>query len=402
MRSKRSTRTPSPASRRDGERTFRIWPLCIPVALLLIGTSHLRFSAFFQRPELLGNVKNEPFKAKPIEYKKEDLILPPIHSNSSNANPQYDLAFRESMGFFDDYPNHLWERRKQITHGRKHNRNPYAPLATTHHAPTWYQENHDPDFACAFEDYLGLEGDGHKWVCDPHRIEEVSKRRREQGREGCLVYSVGSNGAFDFETDLQKLSPSCEIHVFDMDNFRFKIPPGLNISYHQWGIRPTDKRSAIPRSFAFHSPYIPGQGELVWEKQGYEDRFKTFQQTVKELGHEGRVLDVFKIDCEGCEWFTYKDWLSGVIDVRQILVEVHDTPPIVNNFFNDLHAANFVMFHKEPNIQYAGGACVEFSFLKLHESFFANASQYEPQLEKSDFEDYNENMDDEMRPRWIS
>ena len=53
-------------------------------------------------------------------------------------------------------------------------------------------------------------------------------------------------------------------------------------------------------------------------------KYMSMQETVKELGHENRVIDILKIDCEGCEWFTYKDWLE--FDIRQILVETHNAP----------------------------------------------------------------------------
>jgi len=74
------------------------------------------------------------------------------------------------------------------------------------------------------------------------------------------------------------------------------------------------------------------------------------------------------MDIKGFEWGCHKDWL--VQDVQQILVEVHKQPPIICNFFEDMHKSGCVMPHKEPNIPGAGGSCVKISFLKLGAGFF--------------------------------
>jgi len=95
---------------------------------------------------------------------------------------------------------------------------------------------------------------------------------------------------------------------------------------------------------------------------------------MEELGHTGRTIDIFKIDCEWCEWFTFDTWLEQ--DIRQILVETHNAPlPQARNFFYQLHDAGFVIFSKEANYQNGGGG-VEFAFLKLSTDFFINGSMY--------------------------
>ena len=64
------------------------------------------------------------------------------------------------------------------------------------------------------------------------------------------------------------------------------------------------------------------------------------------------------------------------IHAKQVLIEVHffDTRPgmttaIINNFFIAMHNDDFVIFHKEPNIEYGGGDSVEFAFLKTPPGF---------------------------------
>jgi hypothetical protein len=70
----------------------------------------------------------------------------------------------------------------------------------------WFQNNWEPSFTCLHERRIGGNGDGPKWVCDPHRIDP----------DNCLVYSFGSNNEFSFEEAiLRDISAKCEIHTFD-------------------------------------------------------------------------------------------------------------------------------------------------------------------------------------------
>jgi len=139
---------------------------------------------------------------------------------------------------------------------------------------------------------IGGLGDGPKWICDVDRIGKVAKLRQQQrtrnqvsssqGSE-CLVYSIGSNGDFKFENAIiDTLGPICEVHIFDPGNFAKAGLAEKNIFYHQWGL---------------NSSYYP----YKFKKEG-DWELLTFQETQKKLGHENRTIDIFKIDCEGCEW----------------------------------------------------------------------------------------------------
>ena len=136
-------------------------------------------------------------------------------SASSSSSGSFQLAYEESLGFFDDVPEDEWLLKKQIAKSRVH----VNLEGTTNLQPQrFYQSNWNPDFACEMEDFIGPGGDGGKWVCDPHRV----------NRPGCLVYSVGSNNHFDFELYVQKSLPNCEIHIFDFDDY--------SAGLQEWGI----------------------------------------------------------------------------------------------------------------------------------------------------------------------
>lgn len=87
------------------------------------------------------------------------------------------------------------------------------------------------------------------------------------------------------------------------------------------------------------------------------------------MGHTGRTIDVFKIDCEGCEWETVANWFDSDVTIRQIQVELHNVDiKTTPKFFDTLWHNHYVITHKEPNIAYPGA--IEYAFLKLSSDFF--------------------------------
>jgi hypothetical protein len=252
------------------------------------------------------------------------------------AKLDYGLAFRESLGFFDDISTDHWKIIKAISKGRVHH------LKKLGGYDKFYAENWDPDFSCQFENSIGQnESDGHKWVCDPHRFRKLPN---------CLIYSIGCNGQFEFELDMHRVAPNCEIHIFDPTDYSQKMREnGLNGDhYHAWGLKPSSDydESSLPEN-------VKGL------------TFKTLTESMEQLGHLGRRVDVFKIDCEGCEWKSYPDFLDH--DLRQILIEVHGSNE--PKFFEAMANAGYVIFHKEPNL-FTDGQGIEFAMLKMAKEFF--------------------------------
>lgn len=264
----------------------------------------------------------------------------PQHTGPSD----FQLAERESLGFFTDIPEREWNMLKERVKEVQPNMCSYCEGGDQ--SNSWFQNHFEPEFACRFEKRVGRLGDGGKWICDPHRYKE---------KKDCLIYSVGSHDDFSFEVEVKNvLGEHCEVHTFDPADYSRGAKKAGSI-YHQWGISNVAGTSE--------------KGEIM----------KTLRQTAEELGHIGRTIDIFKIDCEGCEldsWETWVDSSTVGVNLQQVLVEVHAirnrmVQPATTNFFKGMHKHGYVIFHKEPNIhKFANGNMVEFAFLKLDPSFF--------------------------------
>jgi len=105
-----------------------------------------------------------------------------------------------------------------------------------------------------------------------------------------------------------------------------------------------------------------------------DSTLKSLKETIQELGHDqlsSNTIDIFKIDCEGCEWETFQEWFDESIPhLQQILVEVHQAPKDhVLDFFDGMKDEGYVTFHKESNIEFDPG-CLEYGFMKLRKDFF--------------------------------
>jgi hypothetical protein len=115
----------------------------------------------------------------------------------SGPNTNCDVSMAESNGFFCEsgalwkrrHANYLSMQRKQVNkyYDEPAEGNKYKPYAAS--LRNWFQQNYEPNFSCAEEERVG-NGDGGKWICSPHRINEIAVEQR------CLVYSIGSNNDF--------------------------------------------------------------------------------------------------------------------------------------------------------------------------------------------------------------
>jgi len=178
--------------------------------------------------------------------------------------------------------------------------------------PAWFQTFWEPCVQCCNQTRVGRRGDGGKWLCAANL------------RPSPTLLSVGSNNEFSFELDFVSRFGASSINVYDHTS---RAHPNKRISFHA-----TKVNSAVLGA---------------------------------ELARLGTV-DVLKVDCEGCELelFTVQILRSLHRMGTQILLEVHwqflKQSGIVA-LWNRFASAGYGPFHKEPNIQYSDGSCVEYA-----------------------------------------
>jgi hypothetical protein len=189
----------------------------------------------------------------------------------------------------------------------------------------FFQNNWEPTVSCAYERRVGKAGDGGKWVCDPHRLEG----------KAAVVYSIGSNNEFSFETAMHDLlGPAVEIHIFDPG------PP-----------------QGAPAYVTYH--------QFAWDAE------HTLGGVMATLGHAH--VHVLKLDVEGYEHHLLMAARNALAEVDQILIEVHVFATLwdrlraqeVHEIFAMLERLGFEIFHKEANTLGTSGDACEFSLVRV-------------------------------------
>lgn len=217
----------------------------------------------------------------------------------------------------------------------------------------------EPTYDCTTRTRVGNSyfGDGPKFMCD---VEAIPIRNK------CLVYSIGSNGDFSFERGIKNLF-GCEIHTFD--------PTAGADRLETW-----QEESKLAGS-SFHNLGIWHE-KTTLNLTGTMSSVDTFKNVVAKLGHNEQIIDVLKIDCEGCEFsvFTqiWEDLKNGLYSISQILIEVHAFHHIpvhdISELFIKAEIAGFLLFSKERNGWGTcdGYRCVEFSFIHRNVAYFSH------------------------------
>jgi len=148
------------------------------------------------------------------------------------------------------------------------------------------------DTLCSRKIRMGYIGYGGWEVCDDEGV--------RPDKHHCLVYSFTNNDEFSFEEDARRVY-DCEVHNFNAEITGDDYNTSSNIEVHSYSIG--------------RSSEITETGKEMY----------TFADIQKILHHEGRVLDVMKINTYGTEWpsLSAMAQFDELDNVKQLLVQYH-------------------------------------------------------------------------------
>lgn len=276
------------------ERDNRLRRKRRPIVLMVLGIAILQ-STISLLHSTIASMGNNSDHELPL---RSTVPIPTTTTSRPSDNPNdfySSLSYRQSLGFFNDIPDDSWKLMQQRARTFIQYSNPTQPAAGHENPIMRYLNNLQPDFTCPHVRRVGGHGNGPKWTCDPHRLAKTSSAAAAAGSgSDCLVYSVGSEGKYDFEDSLIREigGTHCEIHVFDPGNYRRVGDASLrNIHYHSCGFKSS-----------YDHEYDAAMITLEAPLQGQKPKLLSFQETLQELGHQDRRIDILKIGCEKCEW----------------------------------------------------------------------------------------------------
>ncbi|CAI5940166.1 unnamed protein product [Closterium sp. NIES-64] len=163
-------------------------------------------------------------------------------------------------------------------------------------------------YPCPMEERLGIWADGGKWICNMKSFIP----------EKTVIYSIGSNGEYTFERDI-----ASRLHTRP-----FTFDPFLD---------PTMEHTMMRLPFlSFEAVGLAAKSTVEqWKAETKGKAFMTLEQVMRKHNHTH--IDVFKIDCEGCEAVVLFDILPAVgvpegtrplplgsPPIGQLIIEFHD------------------------------------------------------------------------------
>ena len=159
-----------------------------------------------------------------------------------------------------------------------------------------------------------LDGKPSMKIGVPHKWEHHSfcNSDMEKVKDNCLIYSFGLDKNIEWEKRMAK-KYGCDVFGFDpTSNFPENAAEG--VKFHKLGLvgAGVSARALADTHSILYDEIDPTQ-------------LRTLGDIMKFLGHEGRKIDILRLDCEGCEYGVLKQLACGGDShlVNQLMIEFH-------------------------------------------------------------------------------
>lgn len=383
--SRRSSHSSCSSSRRRRRRlptatTVTWWGV---VAVILVALSSARTSLIDYY-----NKNNANVDSKFLDGAAATLFLTTSNKHAAEK-PSFALAPQQSFGLVRDVSDDAWRRFQGRALTATQYKFPEFPERAFGVPVRWYIKNLRPVLTCPHAKRMGgLDDEGAFWVCEAHRLAQrqqqqdkvhnVSSSSSSSSSPSCLVYSIGYSGAFERDF-VEQFGSDCELHIMDPKHHHHDSSLHYNknnnnhpnVHWHAWGLKSSYEPFVA-------SPRAPDDAAA----SGSTILHLTLAEMQHRLGHQDRALDILKLDCEGCEWATFRDTTAS--NATQILWQANGLPspkeantwhaagPLkVSHVLDTLQRAGYAMFAKDHR---QVGPRVAFGFVRLHVDFWKRAA----------------------------
>jgi FkbM family methyltransferase len=184
--------------------------------------------------------------------------------------------------------------------------------------------------------------------------------------DNSVVYSFGIGTDISFDKEIIKRH-QCHVYAFDPTPKSIRWvgaqPPLRGFHFFDYGIsvKTGTASSHLPENKDYTSGSIVTHSG-VNKLDHITVAMKSFRDIVEDLGH--RQIDLLKMDIEGAEYEVVRDILSSSVEVKQIVLEVHE------RFFKDGRRKSCQMIEELKDCGYqlfaVSDSWEELSFIKVN------------------------------------